>query len=238
MLQNIKRFCIVVLALVLLSNTLAHSQSFRKKKSSFMLMGWGVTGGGTLCTQIWNYAAINHTETKNYRLGWNGSVFVEMMNKTYWRWISELQYNQKGAIDQVPTGEKFNNRIDYISFNNFIKIREEEYAITPYLIAGPRIEYKLSTHPQDKSGNIVNPSIDIINNFKPLHVSFSVGAGVEFLRFKPWLPFIEFQFNPDITNAYRNKDLSDLQIRHRAFELRVGLKYALQRGEKCPPAAH
>ncbi len=226
----IKKFHIPVFLILLLGSSQAMSQSFRKKKSAFMLMGWGVTGGATLCTQTWNFDTEEFNNTKNYRLGWNGSLFAEMMNKTYWRWVTELQYNQKGAIDELPTGEKFNNRIDYISFNNFIKIREEEYSITPYLIAGPRLEYRLATSPQN------NP--DIINNFKLLHLSFSVGAGVEFMRWRPWIPFIEFQFNPDITNAYRNAALDDLQIRHRAFELRIGLKYALQRGEKCPPAAH
>lgn len=193
-------------------------------------MGWGVTGGATLCTQIWDYAAVDIKETQNYRLGWNGSIFAELMNKEYWRWVMELQYNQKGAIEQIPTGEKFNNRIDYLSFNNFIKLREQGMSITPYLIAGPRLEYKLLTSAESHP--------DIINNFKPLHLSFSVGAGVEFLRFNPWIPFVEFQFNPDITNAYRNKSNNDLQIRHRAFELRIGLKYALQRGDRCPPAAH
>ena len=208
----------------------ATAQSFHKKKSNFVLMGWGVTAGGTLCTQLWNYAATNESETKKYRLGFNGSVFIEMINHPYLRWVSEIQYNQKGAIDVVPSGDKFNNRIDYISFNNFIKLREQEMSVTPYLIAGPRLEYRLASHPQN------NP--DIINNFKTLHVSISAGAGIEFLRFNPWLWFIEFQYNPDLMNAFRNKDLNDLNIKHRAFELRVGLKYALQRGEKCPPAAH
>jgi hypothetical protein len=205
-------------------------QSFHKGKSKFILMGWGVTAGGTYCTQVWNYADPHPSDTKKYRLGFNGSVFIEMINHPTWRWVSELQYNQKGGIDQIASGDKFNNGIDYISFNNFIKLREQELSITPYLIAGPRLEYRLASHAQN------NP--DIIDNFKPLHISFSAGAGVEFLRFNPWLWFLEFQYNPDISNAFRNKDLDDLRIRNRAFELRIGLKYALQRGEKCPPAAH
>jgi hypothetical protein len=221
---------LTVAPIIFLGSGSSMAQSFHKKKSNFILMGWGITGGGTLCTQLWNYAATNENETKKYRLGFNGSVFIEMINHPYLRWVSELQYNQKGAIDVVPSGDKFNNRIDYISFNNFIKIREQEMSVTPYLIAGPRLEYRMATYPQN------NP--EIISNFQKLHVSISAGAGIEFLRFNPWLWFIEFQYNPDLMNAFRNKDLNDLNIKHRAFELRLGLKYALQRGEKCPPAAH
>jgi hypothetical protein len=222
-----KSILIVSIAFLFFLGGDLYAQSFHKKKSSFILMGVGVTGGATYCTQIWNYTDPPASDTKKYRLGFNGSIFIEMINHPTWRWVSELQYNKKGGIDVTPNGDKFNNGIDYISFNNFLKLREQELTITPYLIAGPRLEYRIASHPQN------NP--DIINNFKTLHLSFSVGAGVEFLKFNPWLWFVEFQFNPDLTNAFQNPDL---RIKHRAFELRIGLKYALQRGEKCPPAAH
>lgn len=188
--------------------------------------GIGATLGLTICKQKWVYAETDvERKTKN-RFGLNASIFAEMIDHDHIRWVSELQYNQKGSKEKPPEGGKYRNRIDYLSFNNFIKLREEGYSIVPYLIAGPRIEYRLGTKAQ-----IYEP---IIKDFKKLHLSVSGGFGIEFIDYDPWAFFAEVQYNPDVTNAYRNKVLQDLQIKHRAWEIRVGIKRLLYNFEACP----
>ena len=55
---------------------------------------------------------------------------------------------------------------------------------------------------------------------------------MEFISYSDLKFFTEAYYNLDITNAYRKGDLS---IKHTAFELRVGLKYARKnQREACP----
>jgi len=114
-------------------------------------------------------------------------------------------------------GRKY--RLNYICFNNFLKIRQEGYNFTPYFLAGPRIEYLFtSTH---------------VKPMRLIHVSVSVGAGCEFMFWSPVVPFVELNFNPDPMKAY---SVSTLGIKNKAFELRLGLKYVFGPAHNCPKA--
>lgn len=186
---------------------------------------YGISGGITLSKQKWNYTDVPAVVKKKFLLGYNGSAFIEFFHHDYIRWVSELQFNQKGTVEKPTDVERYKNRLNYLSFNNFIKLRYEMYSIIPYLLAGPRVEYLLFRSPQ------IHP--EIINSFNKLHLSVSGGAGVEFVSYYNIKFFTEIHYNPDITNAYKKENLF---IKHTAFEARIGLKYVIDRsGGKCPP---
>lgn len=189
--------------------------------------GFGLTAGGTYARQIWEYTDTDMKLKKKYLFGLNGSAFLEFFQHDYIRWVSEIQFNQKGTTERISTPEgdkKYKNRTNYLCWNNFLKIRYEMYRIIPYILAGPRVEYLISKKPQ-----VYHP---IINDFKKLHFSWSVGAGVEFVSFGPVKFFTEAHYNPDFTDAYK---LDPLKIRNQAWELRIGLKYVRKTREDCPP---
>ena len=186
------------------------------------MVGWGITIGGTRATQKWYYQLPDVTEKMKYRNGFNGSLFGEFLTHDIFSWISELQYNQKGAKVTFLDGIPFNSRTNYLSFNNFLKMRAEGYDINLYFLAGPRIEYLLSTN-----GPI---------NFNKLHFSASAGVGCDFNFLDPWILFTELHYNPDITKSYKS---SGIGIRNTAWELKIGIKRNLnssRKFEECPPA--
>lgn len=192
--------------------------------SAQFVSGWGVMGGATFARQKWYFNDVDETERKKFKIGFNACVFAEFFSGDYVRWRSEIQYNQKGCIDKRDS-VKYKNKIDYICWNNFLVIRKELFPGIPYILIGPRLEYRFKQSTQ---------SPEIAGDFKTLHVSPSIGAGWEFIVYSSLKPFVEIHYNPDIKlNAYEE---DPLEIKNRAWELRVGFKYVFNnksQGEGC-----
>lgn len=185
------------------------------------LSGYGITLGGTRATQIWHTISSDQTDKMNYRYGINGSLFLEMFSDPNLKWISEFQFNQKGAKEIPFNDATLKSRTNYICFNNFLKYRLEGYDFSPYLLAGPRLEYLLSS----------NGPLD----YSKFHAGISFGIGSEFNFKDPWILFTEFHVNPDLNKSFKN-DL--LEVKNRSFELRIGVKYNLLSDkdfDACPP---
>ena len=196
-----------------------------------LISGLGIMGGGTASKQKWEYSEPDLKLNKKYLLGLNACLFVELFQHDFIRWRSELQFNQKGAkeIVSTPDGEKkYKHRVNYASFNNFLILRYELFAIIPYVLAGPRVEFPLTKK------STLDAAKPILNDFEQFHINGSVGAGVEFVAYGPFKFFTEAHFNPDFnfSPAYNKNNLT---ITHTAWELRAGLKYAIQGSGDCPP---
>lgn len=97
------------------------------------------------------------------------------------------------------------------------------FAIIPYVLIGPRLEYNLKQRMQTPEATA---------SFLKLHVSPAVGAGVEFVSYSQIKFFVEAFYNPDfpIQDAYIQPEL---HIRNINWELRVGLKYEFLSRESC-----
>jgi len=180
------------------------------------VQGYGITAGGTLSNQIWKFDSLDLKIKQKYKLGWNVSVFGEFFDHEYYRWISEFQYNRKGGIEKYPVPDR-KDKDNYLCWNNFLKLRQELYDVTPYLLLGPRVEYLLSTNQV---------------GMRKLHLSASAGIGMEFLYKDPYIFFAEFHYNPDVMQAYKSPFL---KIRNNAYELRIGLKFHIKGKSFCPP---
>lgn len=172
----------------------------------------GVTVGISAGNQKFFYREPASIARKNYIVGFNASVFLECFNHDYARWVTEIQYNQKGSIDKRGS-DTYPNQLQYLSWNNYLKVRYEMYSIIPYVMVGPRLDYNLVQG---------TTSPDVVSKFLPLHVSAAVGGGVEFVSYYNFKFFVEAFYNPDAMPAYINPNL---HIFNKNFELRVGLKY-------------
>jgi hypothetical protein len=187
-----------------------------------LLNSIGITAGASYSTQKFLYRDPDELIKKKYKWGFNGSVFAEFFSHDYVRWVSEFQYNQKGSKDkQVDT--TYRNRLEYISWNNYLKVRYELFSIIPYILIGPRLEYNLKERMQTPGLN---------GTFLKLHVSPAIGAGIEFVSYGQIKFFVESFYNPDfpLQDAYIRPEL---HIRNINFELRVGLKYEFISKESC-----
>ncbi len=181
----------------------------------------GITAGVSAGNQKFYFIDPLSISKKKYVFGYNGGVFAEFFSDDYARWISEIQYNQKGSVDKQPGGN-YPNKLQYICWNNYLKLRYEMYRIIPYLLVGPRLEYKLAQG---------TTSPEITGKFLPLHISAAGGAGVEFISYSNFKFFIEGFYNPDVMFAYKR---SALGVKNKNIELRIGLKYQFGgRKETC-----
>ncbi|MBA3705274.1 MAG: hypothetical protein H0W84_05070 [Bacteroidetes bacterium] len=177
------------------------------------LNGIGITAGVSAANQKFYFYEPNIISRKKYVFGYNASFFAEFFSHDYARWVSEIQYNQKGSLDKQPPDLKYRNRLQYISWNNYLKLRYEMYSIIPYILLGPRLDYNLTQR---------TTSPVITSKFLKLHLSGAVGAGLEFVSFTNFKFLVEGFYNPDLMPAYVRPGL---HIKNNNFELRVGLKY-------------
>jgi hypothetical protein len=182
----------------------------------------GITGGVSYSTQNFLFRDPDEVLKKKYKWGFNGSVFAEFFSHDYVRWVSEIQYNQKGSKDK-RADTTYKNRLQYLDWNNYLKIRYELFSIIPYILIGPRLEYNLSQKMQ---------SPEVTHPFLKLHVSPAVGAGIEFVSYGQIKFLVEAFYNPDfpLQDAYIRPEL---HVRNINFELRVGLKYEFLSKEAC-----
>ncbi len=190
------------------------------------LNAFGITIGASASNQKFYFYNPDEIFKKKYKYGFNGSVFAEFFSRPYVRWVSEFQYNQKGCIDKQPEA-KYKDKLSYVCWNNYLKIRYELFNFIPYVLVGPRLEYKLTQK---------TPSPPVTGKFVPLHISAAVGAGVEFISYGNIKFFVEGFYNPDIKkyNIMMAYLTPPLDIKNINIELRVGLKYQFQkRGESC-----
>ncbi|MCU0434700.1 MAG: porin family protein [Bacteroidia bacterium] len=195
----------ITLIAALLLGTAAKAQFFQ---------GFGVMGGLTYSNQKWHYPELDQKQKLKYLLRWNAEVFAEFGAHPTFRWVTELQYNGKGAKMETPAGTtRFRN--NYAAWNNYLMIRRELFSVIPYLKVGPRLEYVFKTDQQ----------------FTPFHATGSIGAGVEFVSFSRIKFLTEFHYVPDLTRSFSN-DL--VTIKQPAFELRVGIKFGKPGNATCP----
>lgn len=200
--------------------------AFCNNVSAQFFQGIGITAGLTKAKQKW-FVAMPDSSTdivmKKNRLGFNGSVRAEFINNPNLRWVTEIQYNQKGFKDKKDT-VTFKNRFNYLCWNNFLKLQFETFDGYPYLLLGPRVEYLLSQ-------KVTSP--EITAPFKKFNFSWSAGIGFEKIVFSNFKPFIEIHYNPD-TPFYYAYETSPLDIRNRAWEFRIGVIFRPGGNDDCP----
>ncbi len=174
--------------------------------------GIGVTLGANMSNQRWQIDTINYNKNQNFLFGFSGSFFVEYINHQYVRMITEVQYFQEGSKSKF-----LNNTIktDYACFNNFLKLRQELYDVTPYFLIGPKFKYLMG-----QSG---------IGGFKQMHLSMYAGIGMEFLYKRPWIFFVETGYDHDINRALKQEFIA---ITNKTICLRIGLKYQIEKKVK------
>ncbi len=172
----------------------------------------GLTAGVSAGNQKFFFKEPVALSRKKYIVGFNASVFGEFFSNDHARWVTEIQYDQKGSLDKQPEGT-YGNSLQYLSWNNYLKVRYEMYSIIPYIMVGPKLEYMLSQ-------GTTSPAVT--GSFLPLHVSAAFGGGVEFISYTNFKFLVEAFYNPDMMPAYVDPLL---HIKNKNIQLRVGVKY-------------
>ncbi|MCX6296643.1 MAG: hypothetical protein NTX97_11370 [Bacteroidetes bacterium] len=181
----------------------------------------GITAGVSAGNQKFLFYDPVAFSRKKYVYGFNASIFGEFFSNDHARWVTEIQYDQKGSIDRQPD-VNYPNQLQYLSWNNYLKLRYEMYSIIPYILVGPRLDYKLVQSTSSPA---------ITGGFLPLHLSAGFGGGFEIVSYTNFKFLVEGFYNPDMMPAYIS---SGMHAKNKNIELRIGLKYEFAgKKERC-----
>jgi hypothetical protein len=187
------------------------------------IRGFGLKAGAVSATQTWEYGNSNQLPT-DPRWGFDAGIFVEALNDPFLSLLAELHYVQRGFTITLPvtteaqpdgTGEEitFKPRVDYISLPVFAKVRFDTGIITPYVFAGPRVDFLLT--------NTDDGFALVLDEFKKTDISVSIGIGAEVpLSFVSHL-LAEFRYSPSLNEAFNN---GFLKVKNNSIELLLGVE--------------
>ncbi len=144
--------------------------------------------------------------------------FIELALLSHVSVVGEVQYAQKGMKGtevfinglEVPYNVVEAPWEEYLSIPIAAKIGLPVGLITPYLLAGPRVDFLLSSH---HDGDTEAP----FNRFKAVDYGGTFGCGVKWNWF-----FLEFRYDPDFTDSY---DQPFYIIKNRSFDFYLGMEF-------------
>jgi hypothetical protein len=161
-------------------------------------------------------------ELENFSVG----IFLEMLRSAKWRWVTEIDFCNKGAVENellnpITNAKRISaNHYANLQWNNYLK-RWVDLGIKPrtYIMVGIRLEDNLARS---------TPAYSYVSGaISKIQVSADVGVGMEFHLRGPWNLFVEEHYNPDIIPLYaKNK----VVMANRTWETRIGIVYRFKTG--------
>jgi hypothetical protein len=190
-----------------------------------IVRGYGLKIGGTIANQNWEYVpSIGVSLDPENRVGFNFGIFTELLDNPFFSLVTEVNYLQKGMKQEVEQttvanpdgiGEfiTWDTRVDYLNLSALGKLRLNVGIISPYIIAGPKIDFEIN-----KSLSLIEANI-VEQNFKKNIFGFKVGIGGEVNLVVVNL-LVEFLYDSDLNDLYKNENL---KVNSNSFDLRVGI---------------
>jgi hypothetical protein len=212
-LSLMRKTTLLGLLFALCSATALHGQHLR---------GYGLKAGAVQSHITWNYtyAAIF---APGDRWGLIVSGFVEFLDNRYFTLFGEVQYAQEGIIGSGPVRTTFQPegtgeflaarpRVDYLSLPIGAKVRFPVEAVAPYLLVGPRIDFKLGTNQEGS---------EIFNEFHSFDFGLTLGFGFEVGPLDGILLLAELRYAPNLTQSFDNEFVS---VKRRSVDLLLGIR--------------
>lgn len=183
------------------------------------IRSYGIKAGYASASQNWDYGNLGVHLPLEHRPAVSVGAYVEWLDLPVVSLSTEIFYCRKGMKMSIPittetqpdgTGEYyyFTPYNDYLSIPVLAKARLSGTVISPYIIAGPRADFLLST--SDYGSGFLS------NDFKSVNFGMTLGAGTEFNVGGPAMFGVEFRYNPNLTATYSNRGLT---VKNNTFEL-------------------
>ena len=212
---------IFITTVFILTLTLGHTQ---------IIKSIGIKSGLTFANQDWTYSPINFPQDKHYKTGLYEALTLEFFNHKHFSLVTDLSFNQKGyketvlerTVDQPEgTGQyiTINSTFNFITLCPMLKYRVDIKSFSPYIFAGPRIDYYTSY------SSYANFSLTEKDFTKPIF-GLTSGVGIEYKKNKIGI-MIEGQYLSDFSHFYKNTVPNgvSLTIDNKAFAVSLGIKY-------------
>jgi len=198
--------------------------------------GFGIKAGTTLANETFSING-EALEQSKYKFGFTAGIFKEFHVIQNLKAQIGINYSRKGRLDEMAItnelGELTGNygyahyNLDFITTEIYGKYNFLKSKISPYVLAGLRLDFFLSQHcfyrGPDGIENDFEVGIPVTNNKL---FGASLGAGVEYQATKLFSVFLEGTYNPDFT-YFTNEIYSsnEQKIRGRSFDIRAGIKF-------------
>jgi hypothetical protein len=170
------------------------------------------------------------------RTGGHAALFVEWGGSSAFSLVTQVEYAQRGfAEEQEITGEngpeplgkvRASTRLDYISLPLLLKLQYRKSAISPYLIAGPRVDFLVNREAGEFDFVIGNSKVTLASElneiFDDRDLGGTIGLGFNAQKFLPLPLLVEGRYNFDFTD---NGKLPPLQGKNNSFDLWLGIEF-------------
>jgi len=188
-----------------------------------LIRSYGLKIGAASTNENLNWAQWTGIKSNsNSRQALDAGIFIEWFNLPFLSVITELNYIQKGSnvtmnilakamgitFDKVWT---FTTKINYLSLPLLAKARFDSGLITPYVIAGPRLDFYLS-----------NSNINYPMTYNKLDIGGTFGIGAELNAVSPIGAGAEIRYSPSFKDCYSQDGLT---IRNNSLELLLIVSY-------------
>jgi len=211
---------LVVLFIIILSSAL----------QAQFIRGYGIKVGATISSQDWEYSNLSGISSASFdsdnRLGLNIGVYAELLNIPFFSVVAELNYLQKGmeldgpitTVDNpIGTSQSttWDTRIDYINLSALGKLRLNYGLLSPYIVAGPKMDFEINKESSFGSEN------EVESKFEENRLGFKVGVGTE-IKLLAFNVLAEIIYDADFNELFENENL---KVNTNSFDLRVGLLF-------------
>lgn len=187
---------------------------------------FGANLGISSANQNYNNISAARSGKFDSKPGFRFGLFGEYITSQNLSFMGEAAYMQNGTKDKnITVIRKANNalgyeeigtldlRYDYISLSALAKGRYEFSSLTPYVFAGPVLNYLVGGNEQSDQNR------DMYNKFV---LGYSAAIGTEINMQLPFILTAEFRYNHDLTNAFKDDYFT---IKSYSFDFLVGVKF-------------
>lgn len=185
---------------------------------------FGLKAGLSISTQEYDYENDVLTFERDPHTGLAVSVYADFPITPIISLQPEVGFIQRGSkIDVVQTSEtdpdraihrELDDRIDYLSMPLYVKAVLPSPKYRPYLLAGPRLDWKINDDSES--------SALLANNYETFVYGGSVGAGLEYGYGAVGTVILEFAYQFDLSDA---ADTDGLTIKNETFLFLLGYTF-------------
>lgn len=191
------------------------------------LRSYGVKIGATIANEDWDSSQLPTDFEPDSRWGLNLGVFTEFINIPYFSLVTELNYVQKGMIEEdIPvttitnpdgTGEyvTWDTRVDYLNFSALGKLRLDFSLFTPYLVIGPKVDFEINLE------NSLGSANDVEDNFNKIMYGVKLGGGTE-VKLASFSLLAEILYDYNFNDLYENENLI---VTASSVDFRIGIMF-------------
>jgi hypothetical protein len=190
-----------------------------------LIRSLGVKAGASAASQDWLYADRDISVDALTRWGLDIGGFIEWFNIPVFSLSSEVHYIQKGFREELPVTSAespdshgmlltLSPRVDYLSVPILAKCRFDLGSSSLYILAGPRVDFLLST--KDAGFG------EVLSNFKSREFGATVGLGYEATKLGPLTIGAEVRYSPTLQDSFSTNLLS---VRNRSLEMIIVIGY-------------